>query len=205
MIQNAITIFLIGLVAIISPGPDFFLVLRNSFKGQRAALKTVSGIVVGCFLQIVACVLGLSVLLQQNPLLFKVVKWLGAGYLVYLGLKSLHGFFSTKKTSPTITLEPARDSMSFFREGLFCNFLNPKFSLFLISLFAQFTTPFTPVSERVLYGATLWVQAVLYWYTLALALQTSRVQPIVTRFGKFADPALGVILAGLGLRILVAG
>lgn len=167
---------------------------------------TATGLITGCFIQIGACVLGISVLLQQNASVFQFVRSLGALYLIYLGAKAL---LSLLRRSQTVLANLGTGgeltSKSGYWEGLLCNLLNPKFTLFLLSVFTQFTGPDTGWVERLIYGATLWLQAVAYWYLFAWLLQGQPVQKAVTRFGRVVDPVLGVLLAALGIRILIAG
>jgi RhtB (resistance to homoserine/threonine) family protein len=204
VLENVGIIFLIGLLAIASPGPDFFIILRSSLAGRRAAFWTATGVLLGCLLQISACVFGISVVLKENERLFQAVKWLGALYLIYLGAKALASAFRKTPSVPITTSDEVPKTHSYFRQGLLCNLLNPKFTLFLLSVFAQFTGTQTSAGERVLYGLTLWVQSIVYWYALVALLQGHKVQRAVAKSARYADPILGIVLAGLGIRILIA-
>ncbi len=204
MFDSILPIFLIGLVALASPGPDMFFILRSSMQGPLGGIKAMAGILTGCLCQISACILGISVLLKQNETVFRYVRWAGAVYLIYLGLKILLTTWKRRKAElVVIPGTEALPSESYFRDGFFCNLLNPQYTLFLVSLFAQFTGPQTPIHQRALYGVVLWFQAAVFWIGLVFVLQSHRIQPLLCRALRVADPILGVLLSALGIRIIV--
>ena len=85
-----LTVALVHLLAVASPGPDFAVVVRESVtQGQRAGLWTALGVGSGIFVHIAYSLLGIGLIVSQSILLFNLFKWLAAGYLVYLGWKAL--------------------------------------------------------------------------------------------------------------------
>src|SRR5215469_9349040 len=97
-LMTLITVTVVGLLAVMSPGPDFIIVTRNSLLySKRAGLFTTFGIVVGNLWWVAASILGLSYVLAQSITVFNTLKLLGAVYLIYLGAKSLR--LGEKKTA----------------------------------------------------------------------------------------------------------
>lgn len=90
MWETAALLFVIGLLAIISPGPDLFLILRNTSRYERqAALATVWGITGGILVHIAYSIAGIAILISQSIVFYNALRLAGAGYLIYIGWKSL--------------------------------------------------------------------------------------------------------------------
>ena len=88
--NELLAVALITVLAVISPGPDFAMVTRNSYAfGRRSGLIAALGIACGVQVHVFYTVFGIAVIITQSPMLFMAMKWLGAGYLIYLGIKSL--------------------------------------------------------------------------------------------------------------------
>ena len=119
-------------VAMVSPGPDFVLVTKNSLTlPPSRALATALGIISGCFLHATFCTLGLAFIITQNALLFSVVKYAGACYLIFLGIKGL--FSRPEATGLALSLQRCMPSFrAAYMQGFLCNILNPKLAVFLI-------------------------------------------------------------------------
>ncbi|MDF4361676.1 LysE family translocator, partial [Vibrio parahaemolyticus] len=131
-----VTLALLGVLIVISPGADFVLVLRNSLnQGREAGVYSAIGISMAISIHIAYSMLGISYLISQNEWLFNLVRYLGAAYLVYLGIK---GIFSSQPASNSETIQQSEYSMwQFFMQGFLCNLLNPKTMLFFLSIFSQ--------------------------------------------------------------------
>jgi threonine/homoserine/homoserine lactone efflux protein len=131
---NLLTVTVIGLPAVMSPGPDFIIVTRNSLLyHKRVGLCTAVGIALGSIWWVVASLLGISLVISKTVLLFNALKWIGAAYLIYLGTKSL---VARKRISATTNEECSRPTMTSwtaFKLGLLTNLLNPKAALFFVS------------------------------------------------------------------------
>lgn len=128
----------------LTPGPDVLYIVSHALRsGVRAGIVAAFGITAGCFVHIVAAGLGVSALLATSAMAFTVLKWVGAAYLVFMGIRML-----TSKTQSAIDLEAARANATgagglkaiFFR-GFLTNALNPKVALFFLAFVPQFITP----------------------------------------------------------------
>jgi threonine/homoserine/homoserine lactone efflux protein len=154
--NNILAVTVIGLLAIMSPGPDFLIVTRNSLlHSKKVGLCTALGITLGIMWWVAASLAGISYVISRTVLLFNAIKWLGALYLIYIGLQS----FRSKKgrgVKQTDSIETPKRSMtawSAFRIGLLTNLLNPKAALFFVSFFSVILTPGTSTARNGLNGS----------------------------------------------------
>ncbi len=203
MWQTYFLLVSVFLLALISPGPDFFVVLRASLSGQRQyAWGTVLGIALGVTLHATYAVLGLAVVFAESALLFAAIKYAGAAYLLYLGWMCLMNAGGTSLPQQQIDLSP-KTLRAGFMEGFLCNLLNPKATLFFLSVFTQILG--THVNARQSLIAWLLIVTVnfLYWLTLSAVLANQRVQKFYKSMLKTFERIFGTILLGLGLKVLL--
>lgn len=124
----------LALVAI--PGPAVaFIIARSASEGTRVGVVTAAGIAIGNLCQALAATFGLAAVLVSYPSVYQLIKYAGASYLIYLGIRS---FIS--KSTPTPSDEVPQNTPS-FRQGALVGLLNPKVALFLLAFLPQFTDP----------------------------------------------------------------
>ncbi len=190
-------------VAMVSPGPDFILVARNAVSyPRRQALATALGIVAGCFVHATYCILGLAIIIAKSVLLFSVIKYIGATYLVYIGLKGL--FSRCGELEKVVEPRKSLTVRTAFIEGLLCNVLNPKLALFLLSLFTQFLSPSANIVEKIVVALVFVTESALYWPALVCLLQSTAVRDLLARVRSGVDKVCGVLLIYLGVRVAVS-
>ncbi|HVE49961.1 MAG TPA: LysE family translocator [Casimicrobiaceae bacterium] len=128
-----------GLLLNITPGPDMaYIAARSASGGFRAGVAATLGITAGCIVHTVAAATGLSLILATSATAFTVVKWCGAAYLAYAGLKLIASSLQRREASAsTATIAHARP-LRIFREALLINVLNPKVALFFLAFLPQF-------------------------------------------------------------------
>lgn len=132
---SLITFILAATVLIVVPGPAvLYIIARAIEQGRLAGLVSVLGIAVGALLHTLAAAVGLSAILATSALAFGVIKYLGAAYLVYLGVTTL----LQKPATAGITTEPPKPLWQIFRQGFIVNVLNPKTALFFLAFLPQF-------------------------------------------------------------------
>jgi threonine/homoserine/homoserine lactone efflux protein len=120
------------------PGPNtLYIIARSVNQGRRAGVVSGLGVQVGSLIHIAAAALGLSALLLSSALAFGVVKYAGAAYLIYLGVKTL---LTKEKAGPSREVRKASLSRAFY-QGVFVNLLNPKTALFFFAFLPQFIDP----------------------------------------------------------------
>ncbi|MCW2482783.1 LysE family translocator, partial [Candidatus Symbiopectobacterium sp. NZEC135] len=156
-----LAVFTITLFAVISPGPDFAMVTRNSLMlSRRAGILTAVGIGGGILVHMSYTLIGIGLIIQQSLWLFNIIKLIGAAYLIWLGVKML-------RTKPTRTqsdtgIASVSDGVA-LRTGFLTNVLNPKTTIFIVSLFMQVVSPQTPLAVQIGYGIFISV-AHISWF-----------------------------------------
>ena len=125
-------------ILLITPGPAvLYIIARSVDQGRRAGLVSVCGIEAGNFMHVVAATLGLSALLLSSSLVFTIVKYLGAGYLIYLGLRKL----LARETAGSLRGVRPQRLRHVFSQGMVVAALNPKTALFFVAFLPQFVDP----------------------------------------------------------------
>lgn len=197
-------VLLIGSIAVISPGPDFVLTLRSSLTySRRAGLYTAFGIGVGNLVHVTYSLIGIGAIISQSILLFNILKWIGAAYLVYIGIKSL----GAKKQPQSLTDLHRTKTISrwmAFRIGLLGNLLNPKATLFFLALFTQIIQPETPIGVRAIYGATVATLALIWFASVAVLISQPGVKRLFQSVSHWVERLTGAVLIILGVRLAIA-
>ncbi|MGX5220586.1 LysE family translocator [Pseudomonas sp. S9] len=196
------TVALIHLLAVASPGPDFAIVVRESVGfGRRAGIYTALGVGVGIFVHVAYSLLGIGLIVSQSIVLFNALKWLAAAYLLYIGIKALRA----KPADPaSLDLDkPAgeRSARGAFVTGFVTNGLNPKATLFFLSLFTVVINPHTPLLVQAGYGVYLAAATALWFCLVAMLFSQQRVRAGFARLGHWFDRLMGVVLVGLGIKL----
>jgi threonine/homoserine/homoserine lactone efflux protein len=147
-----------ALVLLVIPGPSVLYIVARSIEGGRTAgLVSVLGVQTGALVHIAFAAVGLSAILASSAVAFSVVKWLGAAYLVWLGLRSI---FGRDEEGGDVAVEPAPLSRV-FSQGVIVNTLNPKTALFFLAFLPQFVDPARGAAwtQILLLGATFVILA----------------------------------------------
>nr|WP_189661772.1 LysE family translocator [Pseudomonas urmiensis] len=199
-----IAVALFTILAVISPGADFAMVTRSSYaQGRKAGLAAALGIALGVQVHVLYTVLGIAVIISQSPALFLAMKVLGAGYLIYLGYKSL-----TNTTRIRLDGLGQDDSASLWmalRSGFLTNALNPKTMLFVVSAYTQVVQPGSPLAVDFAYGAFMSVAHWLWFSLVAVFFSSAALRKAMIERQVVVDRLIGVALIGLGLAVMVSG
>ena len=188
-------------MALISPGPNFALMLKIGLgSGRRAALWTVLGIAVGEAIWGLAAVFGVAALALHYPMVGTAIRWAGGLFLLRLGFGALRSAWRNAPPADAATAVPGG-----FGTGLGIMLLNPKAGFFWISLTGVLLGPGLPPSLGLL-AIGVAVLLSLSWHTaLALAFSGSRVTRVYARARRGIETAVGAALTALGLRLLATG
>lgn len=191
--------------AVASPGPDFAIVLKQSIQQGRAnALWTSFGVGLAILLHVSYCLLGVAVLLTQSPNVFMALKYLAGAYLAYIGVQALRAAKpATAQQETTSQSVAAESSWIAFRRGFLTNALNPKATLFFMSLFTLVISQSTPLIIQAGYGLYMAVATWLWFSFLSLVLSKPNVRGFFQKSGHWFDRGIGVILIALAIRIVV--
>ena len=193
--SHAFAVFIpAALVLLAIPGPAVLYVVATSVDGgRRNGLVSVAGIHLGSLVHITAAVAGLSALIVSSAIAFSAVKYVGAAYLVFVGIRRLLG-----KDEPVDTVERApRSTRRVFGQGVVVNVLNPKTALFFLAFMPQFVDPDRPVWTQTIVLGLCWIGLGLL-SDGAYALAGGTVGGLLRRHRKAVRYASGGIYIGLG-------
>ena len=193
----------------LTPGPDVLYIVTSALKsGVRAGIVAALGIVSGCFVHVFAAALGVSALLATSATAFTALKWIGAAYLMWMGIKLLFAQGgSSVVPAATGSAEVAPDLWRVYRQGFLTNVLNPKVALFFLAFVPQFIAPGTPdkVTAFLLLGLLFNVNSLPVNFGYAwLAGWTSRRVGAVQRAMHWMDKAAGAMFIGFGLKLAMS-
>lgn len=202
MIAQFFTIAILMLLSAMLPGPDFALVTKNTIShSRRAGIITSLGIASACLVHITYCVLGLALVISQSILAFNVIKYLGAAYLIYIGIQSLLAKVGTISSPQKTGHKTVMKDFTAFRQGFLCNLLNPKATLFFLALFTVIIKPETPRYWEIIYGFEMFCIITAWFCSLTLLLSHRHVMRLLDKAEKHITRFLGVFLIGFGLAL----
>ncbi len=202
-IENFTGFLLVGIALNLTPGSDtVYIMTRSIAQGKKAGLVSVLGIGTGSFIHTLGSALGLSIILTYSTTLFMAVKYLGAAYIIYLGLKMI--------LDKNVLFENARqacnhpDLLRVYRQAVLTNVLNPKVALFFLTFLPQFINPantYGPLPFLILGGTfiatgAMWCLCLAYSASfMTTALRNNR------RMGIISQRISGAVLIGLGAHL----
>ena len=198
-------IAVVHLMAVASPGPDFAIVLRYAVRfGRKAALAASLGIGAAILLHVTWSLVGIAVLIQTTPWLFNVLSFAAAGYLFYIGIMALR---SSAPSHPEQAIagsghENMPSTGKAFVAGFITNGLNPKATLFFLSLFAVIISPVTPLSYKVIYGTYMAFATAAWFAFLSVILTRENLRAFLLRKGYWFDRLMGAVLLALAMHLI---
>ena len=189
-------------VAAVTPGADFACVVRESVAhGRRAGILAALGVGSAILVHAAYTVLGIGLLVAQSVIAFTVVKWAGAAYLVYLGVKTLRAAAPGLPDMRGGTVASTRPARRSFLIGVLTNLLNPKATLFFVSLFSTIVSTSTPVELQFGYGLAMAALLAGWFAAVALFFTTARIRAGFARIGQWFNRVTGLMLIALGVRV----
>jgi threonine/homoserine/homoserine lactone efflux protein len=200
--QNIYLFFITTLLLNLTPGNDVLYVASRSVSyGVKAGVVSALGIFTGCFVHIFAAVLGLSIIISKSAYLFQLIKYAGAAYLVYLGIRAL----LSKQAIETKNQKTGKAGyQALFKQGMITNVLNPKVAIFFLSFLPQFITAASPFFKVQLFTLGVWfnVQGTLVLILMACILgKTKDFFSKNPKVWAIQEKITGFILIGMGIKI----
>lgn len=196
-----LTVALAHVLAVVSPGPDFAIVLRQSLNhGRRTAIWTSVGIGCGLCVHITYCLLGLGLFLKNSAVALEIVKWLGAAYLAWIGVQALRSRAKTEDINLAAGAS-APSGRAAWSTGFFVNLLNPKAALFFIALFPLAVSTATPKWIQAGYGVWMTLSTMAWFSFVSVVFTKAEVRRAFLRHGHWIDRALGVVFLGFALSL----
>jgi RhtB (resistance to homoserine/threonine) family protein len=179
-------------------------VLKQSLAhGRRTAIWTSLGVGTAILLHVAYSLLGLGILIRSSELWFNLVKYAGAAYIAWLGVQALRA----KQRAGDVVATGAADTPSerkAFATGFLTNALNPKVTLFFISLFVLIVSPQTPKFIQVGYGAWLSLATMAWFCLVSVVFTRAEVRGKFLRHGHWIDRALGLVFLAFAASLLLA-
>lgn len=206
-------------MAVVSPGPDLAVTMKSTLGGGRfSGIRTALGISAGNLIHVAYTLVGLGILLQSNPAIFRLVALAGAAYLAYLGVMMLRSSFGTWKasveTKPSTmqhtsasesagmitAIQPAKP-LNPFRMGFLTNATNPKTTLFFVAIFNSMVSPNTPWVQKLGYGLWMCCVSAIWFAAVSVLFSNTRLRQRYTERQHWVDTILGALLLVLAVRV----
>ncbi|MBA8877945.1 LysE family translocator [Phyllobacterium myrsinacearum] len=190
-------------IMIVSPGADFAIVVRQSIvHGRRSAVMTSFGIGASLLFHISYTILGLGLLVSKSLFLFGMLKWAGAAYLFYLGVKALR---APGMEAPAGIEEGEKDKnisdWRCFLMGFVTNALNPKPVLFFLSLFSALVSHETPALVQATYGLFMATALIAWFVAVSTFFTMQSVRERFVAWGRWFNRVTGLVFIGLGIKL----
>lgn len=199
-----LTVVTVHLLAVMSPGPDFILISRNSLVySRKVGLYSAVGLGLGILVHVTYSLVGIGFIISRSILLFSILKFLGAGYLIYIGYKCL----KTKPHNEHLDVVAKKDDIGKFaavRMGFLTNVLNPKATLFFFALFTQVINPSTPKVIQIFYGLEMSMMTFLWFAFVAITLSHNLIRKRFISVQHYLERTFGVILIALGIKVALS-
>ncbi|HBO21969.1 MAG TPA: lysine transporter LysE [Providencia sp.] len=198
--NEIIAVATITILAVISPGPDFAMVTRNSYSyGTKIGLICALGIAIGVQVHVLYTIFGVTFIIMNSPMLFFGIKLLGVAYLIYIGFKS---FTNKSKISATNETVSSLSVFAAFKNGFLTNALNPKTMFFVVSVYTQVIQSGNSLLLNFSYGLFIsfvhWV-----WFSLiAIFFAAPLIRVKILKYQFIVDKIIGLLLILLGISLL---
>jgi len=201
-----LTIMGIHVLAVMSPGPDLAYVIKESLThGRGAGFFAAVGLGAGILLHCAYSILGLGLIISQSIVLFSILKYMSAAYLIYIGIKGL----LTKRVTPTTHSDVHKslqkgDKRSIVQQisgGFFCNALNPKATVFFLMVFSQIINPTTPLWVQAGYAIIMGIQTMLWFSVISFIISHGSVRGFLQHSMHWVERTMGAVLIALGLKV----
>ena len=186
----------------VTPGPDMlYVIARSTGDGLRAGIASALGIGAGTLVHIAALALGLSALLRTAPLAYDVIRWAGAVYLIWLGIRAIR----SARQPLAADARPAASLGAIFRQGAITNILNPKVALFFLAFLPQFVDPARgdPIFQIVMLGLLFDLSGTLV--NLGVAVIAGRARGWIQSRGGERRRMIEVLRYGTGVIFMALG
>ncbi|MCB5227542.1 LysE family transporter [Alishewanella sp. 16-MA] len=195
------------LLAVASPGPDFAIVLRYAVRyGRKTAVYASLGIGAAILLHVSYSLIGIGVLIKTTPWLFQLLSVAAALYLIYLGQGAIRA--QAPKLGATADVTAGNEQLpsvkKAFSTGFITNGLNPKATLFFLSLFAVVISAQTPLLFKAIYGIYMAAMTAVWFCMLSYLLTQQRVRHFLLSKGFWFDRLMGVLLLLLAGHLLIS-
>ncbi|KYG90735.1 lysine transporter LysE [[Bacillus] sp. KCTC 13219] len=200
--ENFLFYIFMCIMLIILPGPDTAIVTKNTLlTSKKAGLQTMAGTLCALMIHTSAAVLGLSAIIVKSAVVFSIIKYIGAFYLLYLGIKTLVAM-TRRKPQLADAVPHKNDSKSSFMQGFLTNLLNPKVAVFFLTFLPQFLASNTePLLPFFIMGVTYTTLTAIWFVGYVYLLHQIRAFMNKPSTQKWMEGATGAILILFGVKL----
>ncbi|SUW65902.1 Threonine efflux protein [Buttiauxella agrestis] len=206
MLMLFLTVAVLHIVALITPGPDFFFVSQTAVsRSRKEAMMGVLGITCGVMVWAGVALLGLNLILEKMAWLHSIIMVGGGLYLCWMGYQMLRSALKKETVKPTeeVSVELARSGRSFLK-GLLTNLSNPKAIIYFGSVFSLFVSNDVGSAER--WGLFIMIALETFaWFTVVASLfALPQMRRGYQRVAKWIDGVAGALFAGFGIHLIIS-
>ncbi len=204
MFATILSVLAIHLLAVMMPGPDFIVTVKYALKyGRTGGIRIAIGVWLWIGVHVLYSVVWLAFIISQSIVLFSIIKYLWAAYLIYIWIQSLRA-----KTSPQATLTATHQehisSRKAFQSGFLTNVLNPKATLFFLGLFTLVISPETPKSTVAIAWIMMMIDTAVWFSIVAVFLTTKHVQKIYHKIEYWLNKVFWWLLILFGIKVALS-
>ncbi|ACK97106.1 LysE family translocator [Bacillus thuringiensis] len=204
MIENYLLFIIMSICLIILPGPDTAMATKNTLiAGKVGGVKTVFGTCIALLIHTLAAVIGLSALIVKSALLFSIFKYVGALYLIYIGIKALLAVRNKEGVDTNdISLNNENKHTSCFRQGFLTNLLNPKIAVFFLTFLPQFLNPNHNTFIQLLVMGLTYLVLTAFWFAFYIFL-IDKISAFMKKpkTQRYIQGLTGIVLIGFGVKL----
>jgi len=200
-VENYLLFIIMSICLIILPGPDTAMATKNTLtSGKIGGVKTVFGTCIALLIHTLAAVIGLSAIIVKSALLFSIFKYVGAIYLVYLGIKALLSLNSIDTNE--LPMKRADENSSCFRQGFLTNLLNPKIAVFFLTFLPQFLNPSHNTFIQLLVMGLTYLVLTIIWFAFYIFL-IDKISAFMKKpkTQRYIQGLTGIVLIGFGIKL----
>ena len=202
IINQFTTVVILHLLGVMSPGPDFFLIVKQSLcQGRKVSVLTSLGIGSGIIIHVLFCIFGLGSIISKSAPIFNMIMILGALYIIYMGIQSL-----LVNASPIImdySISQKDNGYTAFGKGFITNMLNPKATLFFLSIYTIIINNNPPIYIQLAYGLWMAIATATWFCFLSTVLTNQIITSRLEILGNKIQKIMGIVLLIVGFKILI--
>ena len=198
-----LTVALVHILAVMSPGPDFAVVTKNSLvHSRKSGLFSAMGVGLGILVHITYSIIGVALIISKTPILLTVIKYVGACYIAYLGYLSLSDKYHAAKNARHEAGNDVSRGQA-LKMGFITNITNPNATLFFLSIFTTLISAHTPAFIKTLYGLEMSLATFLWFALVALVFSHRILKNRISGVQFYIEKIMGVVLLLLALKIFL--
>lgn len=205
LVTQFLTVAIAHLLAVMSPGPDFVVVSKNSLSySRKIGVYTALGVALGIAVHVSYCLLGIGFIISKSIIVFNVIKLLGAGYLFYIGYKMLRSKKVGSEENQIIKKKENFTPIQAVKNGFYVNALNPKATLFFLALFTQVISPGTSDFVKIVYGIEMMVMTFVWFTAVSALFSNGALKSKVHKYQHIVERFTGAVLIAIGMKVVMS-